>query len=315
MYKAVLIGLGNVSWKFGSINGKSLSHLSSFIKNTHVKITAGCTPSQDDNSLFYQQNNIKTYIDFKEMIDKEDPDIVSICSPTEYHFEQIKFCTQNRVKMIWLEKPAVENSNQLNYLINTNSSTKILVNYQRRYITTYQRFKKIIDNCHYGMPILVEVKYSRGLLTNGSHMVDMIFFILSIREYKLLWVENDIETVNPSFILRDKSGFTIIVSGVEAPFHNIDFTVTFKKKRLSILHNDMTLRVENITEHELYPDFYRLTDSNESVFGKGACKQSPFDKALADLINAYENDIDPVSTLATTSKTHRLIDQILTFQR
>ena len=225
-YNTVLIGLGNISWKFANKNKKSLSHLAAYIKNIQVDIVAGYSPKKDDRELFFLKHNISTYLDFKEMLNSECPDIVSICSPTEYHFEQIKYCIDNNIKMVWLEKPAVESYEQLKDLISYNNTTKIVVNYQRRYTSTYQRLKEIVDNGKYGLPTLVEVKYSRGLLTNGSHMIDMLFYILSIDEYELLWVESDVETESPSFTMRDKRGFLVITSGIEAPFHNIDFSIT-----------------------------------------------------------------------------------------
>ena len=309
LYNSVLVGLGNISWKFDVKNGKILSHLPALVRNKHVEVVAGCSPSKNDRELFNSKHNISTYSDFEEMLKKEAPDIVSICSPAEFHYQHLKQCIQSNIKMVWLEKPALENCEQLNYLISQNNSTKIVVNYQRRYSSSYQKLKDIVDNSTYGKPALVEVRYSRGLMNNGSHMIDILFFILSIDEYKLLWVENDIESESPSFAIRDKRGFLIIVSGVEASFHNIDFSITFEDKRFSILHNDMDLRVEDKVEHEFYPNFYRLADSNTSIFCEN--EDSPFVNALSDLINSYENDYDTISNLSTIYKTHELIEKIL----
>ncbi len=313
MYKAVLIGLGNISWKFDSEAGVSLSHLSSFFNNNQVDLVAGCDPQKSERELFKSKHNIKTYLNYKTMIYEEKPDIVSICSPTKYHYEHLEFCIKNDIKMVWLEKPAVESCSQLDNLIRLNKTTKVVVNYQRRYTSTYQKFKEVLDNLEYGKPKIVEVRYSRDLLTNGSHMIDMIFYILSISKYELLWVENDIKTSSPSFVIRDKRGFLIIVSGSELPFHNIDFTITFNNKRVSILHNDIDSKIEDMVEHEMYPDFYRLIDSKSNFFDSIMNKNCAFDSALKDLINSYELTIEPKSSLSTAYKTHELIDKILNF--
>ena len=62
-------------------------------------------------------------------------DVLSICSPTEKHFENFVIACKAGVKKIWLEKPSAENSNLIKKMIQikNESRAKVFVNYFRRY--------------------------------------------------------------------------------------------------------------------------------------------------------------------------------------
>lgn len=314
-YRAVLVGLGNIAWKLGrdGRSGASLSHAAALQLNPQTDLVGGYSDTQADRGEFTTVFDVPAFSCLESMLDSLKPDIVSICSPTEFHFQQTEICLQKLVPMLWLEKPPAQSARQCLLLEElrerSSSNLKVLVNFQRRYTESYYNLKKLLEDGSYGKVLLGEVTYSRGLVTNGSHMLDMIFFLFGENGYNVEWMDKKDDMGNPSFILRYDNNILINVKGINADYHCIDVSVTCEKARLSVLHGGMTPKVEEVIEHELFPGYYRLKEIASDALGAGGFSFA-FDKALADLIDAYEQDRPPGSNLATAYKSMRLLEQV-----
>jgi predicted dehydrogenase len=316
MYKAVLVGLGNIAWRLGrdSRSGSSLSHKDSFDQNHKVKLIAGYAPDDREVQDFVQNCGVKGYVSLSQMLEQESPDIVSICSPQEYHAEQLEKCFNYKVPMVWLEKPATVSVAETKKLENLRGqmlkSSTVLVNFQRRYTESYQRLKQLIQEEVYGRSISVEIHYSRGLVLNGSHMVDMLVYLFPESKFELLWVERYHKLDNPDFVVRLSDRLVAHVIGVESTFHNIDVRVTCEQARLSIEHGGMTVRIEEVRENHLFSGYYRLYDKESGDLGAPGFDHA-FDKALEDLIESFEQEHQPNSNLMTAFKSQALIEGVV----
>jgi len=316
MYKAVLVGLGNIAWKLGRdpLSGSSLSHKDSFDQSHRVELIAGYSPNNRDIQDFVQNFDIKGYTSLSQMLERENPDIVSICSPQKYHANQLEECFNHKVPMVWLEKPATESAVEAKKLENIREKmltpSTVLVNFQRRYTESYQRLRQIIQQEVYGSPLSIEIYYSRGLILNGSHLIDMLVYLFPEVKLELLWTESKCQTNNPDFVVRLSDRLIAHVIGIESIFHNIDVRVTFGQARFSIEHGGMTLRVEEVRENHIFPGYYRLYDKEPNELGAPGFDYA-FDKALDDLIESFENKRQPKSNLKTSFKGQMLIEEVL----
>lgn len=314
-YRAVVSGLGNIAWRFGARqDGTSLSHVAALERNHHTHLSAGCSPDENDRHAFEQEKNILSYANIEVMLDAVRPHLVSICSPTPLHFSQVRSCLKRQIPMIWLEKPPAETVSQLQELMDIQQRVApdscILVNFQRRYSNNYARMRQQLQKQNFGSERLVDIKYSRGLLTNGSHMLDILFFLFGDINYELLWVESGGDCKNPSFALRLEQGCLVSVCGCDLPYHNIDFTVTCDFGRIAILHNDMTPKIEIQVEHQDYPGFFYLEDMETNILGERSDVRS-IDSALADLLSSHEMGRSPLSCLETALPGQKLLEQVL----
>ena len=316
MYKAVTVGLGNIAWKMGSdsVSGASLCHRDSYEKNDKTILVGGYSPFRSDVELFSNSTDIQGYDSLSSMLKEVKPDIVSICSPEKNHAEHLEECIARKVPMIWLEKPATTSTSDLLKLENLRSSmspmSKVLVNYQRRYTSSYQQVKNLLVREVYGKCLSVNINYSLGLVKNGSHMMDILNYLFPLEKLSLLWVEKKVDIQSPSFVLSTSDNIIIQVSGIESTFHNIDISVTFEEARVSVLHGGMTSRVENVKENDLFPGYYRLYDENPCTL-KNSGFDFSFDKALSNLIDSFESDSEPLSNLATALHSQRLVEAVL----
>ena len=316
-YKAALIGLGQIAYTFddGSNEGvSSLSHYAAYTENPDIRVVGGYSPLDKEAKDFQNNTGVMATTELSELLSLK-PDLISICSPTNKHAEQLELLVRSQIPMIWLEKPAAESSEDIVNIIDLSrdieSKSTILVNFFRRYHQSYKKLKELIASKYFGDVKAVNISYSRGLLNNGVHMLDLIFFLFPDTKYRIEWVGID-DSDNPSFIIEFGNSVRIFVQGTETDYHNIDIVVTFSKGRVPVIHGGMTTSLEEEISHELFPDYSRLSFASDNIIGEGGFNRS-FDEALMDLIESHEKSTPPLSNLESSLKSHKLVEEIFSF--
>lgn len=316
-YRAALIGLGNIAWRFDQrIGGRhlGLTHVSAYMQNDRIEIVGGCSPDEEDCESFKKAFNVPVYKTVEEMMENLGPDIVSICSPQQLHFEHIMHCFKRGVSMVWLEKPPAGSLRELDELLQEakrqNGKTKVLVNYQRRYTENYEYLRNLYRERTFGKCRYIHATYSRGLETNGSHVLDILFFIIGDdRQYDLEEIGIFNDAGNPSFSLTFDGGPSVTISGMDLPYHCIDISLICDLGRISVLYGGMKTLIENKVGHEFFPGFFRLRENNRCIPGQESFCSS-MKRALEDLIVSFEKGHEPKSTLVTSRNTQALIEKV-----
>ncbi|MDC3106758.1 Gfo/Idh/MocA family oxidoreductase [SAR86 cluster bacterium] len=314
VYKAGLLGLGKVAYKFGQDipSSSSLSHFSAIKGNPKVNLEIGYSPNKEEAKKFQKETGIETTSDINFFF-KKKLDLVSVCSPSKNHFDDFLSCYENSIPMIWLEKPIAIDKKQLLYLkknfLKKKSKTKTLINFYRRYHSSYIELKNLIKRKNLGKLEMISVNYSKGLLENGIHMLDLVLFLLDESQLEIVWHDSVKNNPNPIFILTNRENKRIIFCGMNLNFHNIDIQITFSDGRASILHGGMSAIIEKKVENNLFKGFYRLDFSNDNLVGKPGFNMA-FDRALEDLITSFEKSRQPISNLETSIQSHLIIEKL-----
>lgn len=318
IYRAAIVGLGNIAWKYdvkkpAEVSCGPLTHAGAYDANDRVLLAAGCSPVEEDRRVFQHQYGVPVFEDIESLIRTTEPQIVSICSPTERHFEHALYCLDSGIPMIWLEKPPAGNLHEIDSLIERSerSGSRVLVNYQRRYCGVYNRLRDVLRQKKLGRTVSAYCTYSRGLKPNGSHVIDLLSFFSGDEGNILLeYVMNSTDADNPSFMLKLPDGTPAFVAGLPLPYHCIDVVFTCEKGRASIIHGGMEAEWEDVAEHELFPGFYRLKENPENPLLPAGFSES-MDMALRDLILAHEENRTPLSSLYTARKSMAFMDKII----
>ena len=165
-----------------------------------------------------------------------------------------------------------------------------------------------------GQPKGITITYSRGLELNGSHFLDLMFSLLGDdAEVDLTISEADRQAPNPSFLLRTKTGFTIVFAGLDVPYHSNDIVCTTESGRLSLLSGGCDARVEVKEPNGQFPGFFRLKETTSEILD--AYVENNFSEALADLIMAFETNASPASNLRTARNAQEVIARIRCLER
>ena len=320
-YTASIIGLGNIAWKYDydayRVRSSALTHLSAYNEEPNIKVIGGFDVDSSQREQFSKSTDIIATDSLEALLDLK-PDIVSICSPHQYHFHQLRKCIEANTKMIWLEKPATSNCKEtqdiIDFLSKSGGRTRIAVGFQRRYLPAYRNIKNVIDQSTYGAVRAINLTYSRGLEINGSHLLDLLFLLAGNRDDYKISVKSNIENETNTGFVIDFNDFQCVVTGVPVEYHSIDVTVHFEQARLSVLHGGSTEVLERKIPNELFPGFFRL--SNVQSETKSACQldkelRFAFKYLLDDLVRSYEQNTQPLSNMESSLHSQILLDRLI----
>ena len=186
MKKKVLvchIGAGRIGFtlEFDKKRKKPASHLGMWKHNKNTKLLGVCEKKEIKNKLIHKiSSGINVYKNYIHMIKKEKPDIVSIATWKDTHFEITNKCIDLGIKVIVLEKPLANNLKQAIFLNKKikRRKVKVLVNHRRRFDEEIIKLRKKIKSGVIGDIIQVTSYYVYGILTTGTHLVDTLRMLL-----------------------------------------------------------------------------------------------------------------------------------------
>jgi predicted dehydrogenase len=168
--RAALLGAGRIALGPGS-----RSHLAAYRACRDVELVAACDP--DPQALERAASEgLRVYRDAETLLLEERPAIVSVCSPPDSHVELVLLALKHGAQGVLLEKPvapSVSAAQRLQTALRTESAAAVSVNYSRRFAPAMVRLQHAIASGVFGRPRLVRGLYSKGLLANGSHWLDL----------------------------------------------------------------------------------------------------------------------------------------------
>ena len=107
-----------------------------------------------------KQFNVPRFTDdAMEVITDPEVDAVWICSPSQYHAEQIKACAANG-KHVFCEKPLATDLGETVEAINAcnEAGVKLMTGLQRRFDENFRRVKDAVQKKEVGQPIMVRCR-------------------------------------------------------------------------------------------------------------------------------------------------------------
>lgn len=137
MIKGAIIGLGKMG----------LSHAAILGAHPDVDMVAVCDTSSLVLDAFKKYSGIKTYNDYREMIERESVDFVLIASPTRFHYPMAKFALDNGLH-VFCEKPFSLTTSEGEELVRL-ANSKWLVNqvgYHNHFIGTFRELRRLLQS-------------------------------------------------------------------------------------------------------------------------------------------------------------------------
>lgn len=189
MIKTGIIGLGKMG----------ISHCSIINAHPDLDLVAVSDLSSLVLEVMKKYASLKTYTDFKKMIDDNELESLFVATPTKYHADMVLYALERKIH-VFCEKPLSLTIEQGNRMVELGRANNLVtqVGYHNRFIGTFNYFKQLIqdgiigDIYHflgeaYG-PVVVKKKTgtwrsesSEGggcLFDYASHVINLIEYIL-----------------------------------------------------------------------------------------------------------------------------------------
>lgn len=311
--KFAIIGCGRISYKHveALIENKAESELVAtcdvILENAEAKRDEYINKSGNSNS------KIKVYKDYKEMIENEEIDVVTIATESGYHPEIAIYC-MNKGKHVIVEKPMALSIKDSEEMIKTSkeNNVKISICHQNRFNKPIQKLKEAVDKEKFGKIIngTARILWNRNMgyyeqapwrgtweLDGGTlmnqciHNIDLLQWMMG-EEVDTVYSQcdtfiRDIEAEDfGAIMIRFKNGAIGIVEGSACVYpKNLEET-------LSIFGEKGTVVIGGLAVNEL--ETWRFDGENEdevkkelkveidNVYGKG---HTPLFKDVIDSIN------------------------------
>lgn len=121
------------------------------------------------------------YTDFREMLEKEKLDIVSVCTWPGTHAEATIAAAQAGVMAVLCEKPMAVSLGQADAMLEAceKSGTKLAIGHHSRFIASNTEARRLIAAGAIGQPTLLHSRSGGGLTNNGTHAIDRMRYWLS----------------------------------------------------------------------------------------------------------------------------------------
>ncbi|HEU5318466.1 MAG TPA: Gfo/Idh/MocA family oxidoreductase [Chloroflexota bacterium] len=193
LYRAAIIGCGRIAdtiedevhdapgWQL-----LPFSHAGAYQRCPRTQLVAAADPNAERRRTFGQRRGVPEdhlYADYRELLERERPDVVSICVPTRAH-EEVALAVAERAGMgpraIFLEKPIAQSLAAADRMIAAfrQHNLAVAVNHTRTWDPHYTAIRRLIQEGAIGHPHSVMAHGREGALFGGTHLYDLIRSLL-----------------------------------------------------------------------------------------------------------------------------------------
>ncbi len=178
--KALIIGCGKIA---GIFSDDPESHAYAYSNHKSFNLISCFDIDNEKTNIFSKNYGCIGSESLDEALSKYHPDIISVCTPDETHYDVILELLnhENLPKLIFLEKPALSNSFQLDTILQMSEQrdVAIVVNHSRRFDTKHVLLRDKIILKEFGDLVNCSIDYYGGWIHNGVHVVDTLSFLFN----------------------------------------------------------------------------------------------------------------------------------------
>lgn len=169
---------------------KPASHAGAIYAHPRCRCIAGADPDEENLNVFGRRWRVPStslYSSLEDLLENQAPDILHIASPTESHIELLSTALDYHVPLVVLEKPVAPEVEEAQEILPRimSSSTRVLVNHERRFSADYMHVRSRVVEQSYGRLLSLHAYLYMGrtkrvkdvLWHDGTHMVDIIRYL------------------------------------------------------------------------------------------------------------------------------------------
>ena len=119
----------------------------------------------------------RLYEDYREMLEREELDVVSVCTWPHLHAEMVVAAAEAGVRAVHCEKPMAPTYDEARRMVEAcdRRGTQLTFNHQRRFGAPFRKAKELLGSGAIGELLRLEASCS-NLFDWGTHWFDMLFY-------------------------------------------------------------------------------------------------------------------------------------------
>ena len=305
-YRAGVIGLGRMGSTFDDeiTQGGSIflpyCHGPTYHAAPNVELVSGADLHAEQAAIFGERWGLSSehiYSDYRDMLEKENLDIVSVCTTARVRATIVEDVVHAGVKAIWAEKPIALSLAEADAMVDVcrAEGVALAINCARRWNPFFSEARKLIDAGEIGNVLQVTVYAQCGLSHNGSHAIDILRYMAG---GNVKWVFGEMESDAAAAGENDLmgNGYLVFDNGVRAYLRSTPCGAA--PWEVDVIGT--TGRIRSVNNAETF-ELIRMVPGGRR--GRGVPATCPFPwpvrmqgmglTIVADLINAIENGGSP----------------------
>lgn len=315
--QVLIVGCGNIAGTFDL--GRSASefpytHAGAYTRDGRFRLTACVEPDGARRKTFMEAWGIPAGFPLlDELLDSTGQfDVVSICSPTPHHAPDLEIALRLKPRLIFCEKPVTTSVAATERLVTecNKSNISLAVNHTRRWDPEVLKLQANIQAGGRGELRSVVGCYNKGILNNGSHMVDLLHLLIGpLNLVKVGKPINDFFPDDPTMPvwLEGPNGLPVhLVCGHAADYAIFELQLMFSDGVLTMEESGMFWRERRALDNSTFKGYRRLDE--------GARRAGGYPKAMLQAVNNVYCAINHGKSLASTGESalaaQRICEQI-----
>jgi len=320
--KVAVVGTGWVSGE----------HMSAYIQNPNCKLVAVCGRRKEfaERKLKEYSFTAKIYTNYKEMLENEEIDIVSICTPNNLHPEETIMAAEYK-KHILIEKPVALNEDDLNRMLEAvrKNKVKTLVSFVLHWNPLLMTIDKLLKDDTIGHIYYGEVDYFHGigpwykqywwnikkdiggssLLSAGCHAVDALLWFMNKKAVEVFSYST--RSKNPDFKEYEYDPTSVILIRFEdGSIGKVASSLDCKTPyifNIELFGEKGTIRNNNVFAPHKFPGQTGYITIPTILPDSGDVRHHPFEGEVNYFVNCILDNKKPFPDLEDAAITHRII--------
>lgn len=264
MYKAVIIGAGNIAAGFDSPKSeKVLTHAHAIMLHPDFELLGFYDRDEKKSREAAGRWGGKAFRDTASAL--RDADVVYCCVPDAFHGVVLKEIACFSPKLVVAEKPLASTFKEAQEIQSLyEGKIPLTINYSRRFLKEFHRLKKEIPS--YGRFLKGVGYYGKGALHNGSHMVDILRFLLGeignpcAFGREIFDFEKEDSSKNLSLEIRNGNFYMMAIDSRAVTIFELE--LFFEKARARILGGGEKIEIYHTEDSDTYVGYknYKLQE-------------------------------------------------------
>ena len=315
--RVLIVGCGNIAGKFDEGRAPGYlpyTHAGAYMLDGRFDVAACVDPDDERRNEFMATWSVPAgFRSIDEVLNSSWKfDVISICSPTTCHINDIEIALRLKPKLIFCEKPVTPSYEETERLVEECNKANVLlaVNYTRRWDPDALKLQADMKAGQRGQLRSVAGLYNKGILNNGSHMVDLLHLLVgSVKIIKVGKPVEDYFSDDPTVPvwLEGNHGVPIHLACAHAEDYAIfELQLVFSRGVLRMEDGGMFWRERNVKDSNTFKGYRNL---GESVRRPGKYPQAML-QAVDNIFRAINQHAPLASTGITALAAQRVCDEV-----
>lgn len=314
-FKVMIVGCGNIAGRFDMSRDPQLppyTHAGAYYNNAKFILTACVEPDDKRRDEFARFWDIPQSYSSISAVSSGigEYDVISICSTTTSHTQDLEQAIALSPKLIFCEKPVTNRLEDTEALIQMceNRAIAMAVNYTRCWDESINRLKVEISKFQHGELRSVNGIYNKGILNNGSHMINLLQYLLGdlrpVSVGKQIFDYSTDDATIP-FCLETMDDVPIQINISNAKDYSLfEMQLVFSERVISMEEGGMKWRVREVEESREFSGYKVLKDAETHP---GTYPQA-MNNAVFNIQNYLQNDEEIFCSGMDALRTQRLVE-------